>query len=754
MAQSAKQPRLSALLYFLGGLCFFGGLGVSLSGSSPKFFQAATQADFLKGDVENLTIDNNGQLTLGPATELVYETAAPFLWTMAAQPDGTLYVGTGNEGKVFRIDPQGRGSLFFDSAELEAHALALAPNGGLYVGTSPEGKIYKVDANGTATTFSTPDTKYIWALAVDGKGNVFAATGDKGVIYKITPDGKAAVFYKTNATHVMTLTFDKAGNLLAGTGTPGKVLRIDPEGKAFVLLDSPFQEIRSLRFDDKGVLYVAALNGSGGSGGAPTVTDDRPDRTSPDASRAPVPSVSAEITSISVVDVGGGATQSPSSRDDRRSPKGAVYRIAPDGVWDQLWESREDSPYDVTFDQSGALIVATGNKGKIYRLEGDPIRPTLVARASAQQVTAFYKDSRGRQYYSTANPGKVFRLTSERAARGTYESEARDAQMVATWGVLSWRATTPAGSRIELFTRSGNTETPDETWSAWSSALTNSAGSAITSPKARYLQWRAVLTGKSDGPVLTSVTAAYLQRNLRPQVRSITIHTPGIVFQKPFATGDPDLAGFEDQTTPDRKLAAAAAQQGSQSALGRRTYQKGLQTLAWKADDENDDDLIYDVMYRREGETAWKTLRKATEDSILVFDTSTLPTGTYFVKIVASDGPSNPVGTALTGELDSVAFEIDNTAPDIAVGTVRVERGRTVIPFDVKDDHSPILRVEFSQDGQRWRGVFPVDGIADSRSEHYELVVDGELGDRGLTLRASDSMNNVATTHVDAPSRR
>jgi len=306
-----------------------------------------------------------------------------------------------------------------------------------------------------------------------------------------------------------------------------------------------------------------------------------------------------------------------------------------------------------------------------------------------------------------------------------------------------------------LFTRSGNTETPDDTWSVWSAAYTNAEGSSITSPKARYLQWRAVLTGKGDGPVLTSVTAAYLQRNLRPQVRSITVHPAGIVFQKPFSTGDPELAGFDDQSTPERKLAAAAAAQpGSSSALGRRTYQKGLQTLVWKAEDENDDDLVYDVLFRREGETAWKTLRKATNESILVWDTTTIPNGTYFVKIVASDAPSNPVGTALAGELDSSAFEVDNTPPTITVSNVRVDRGRTIVTFDVKDDHSPIQRVEFSQDGQRWRGVFPVDGIADSRDEHYELAVDGELGDRGLTLRASDSMNNIATTHVDSPSRR
>jgi len=725
-------------------------IAVPLHGSSAKFFQAATQADFLKGDVDNLSIDNRGELSLGPATELIYETAAPFLWSLVAEPDGTLFIGSGNEGRVFKVDSQGRGAVFFDTAELEVHALALAPHGGLYVATSPDGKIYLVDRNGKGSTFFNADDKYIWALAVDGKGNVFAGTGDKGVIYKIDSDGKGAPFYKTTATHVTALTVDKAGNLLVGTGTPGKVLRVDPQGKAFVLLDTPFQEIRSLRLDDKGVLYVAALSGRSSSGAAPSTTEAVERPTPEPTIRTPVPTVSAEITSISIVDVGGAASSSP--REDRRAVKGAVYRINPDGLWDQLWESRDDLPYDLAFDHNGALIIGTGNKGKLYRLEGDPLKPTLVARASGQQITSFHRDSRGRLYYTTANPGKLFRLSTDRAARGTYESESRDAQMVATWGAISWRGTMPSGTRIELFTRSGNTETPDDTWSAWSSAYTNANGSSIASPKARYLQWRAVLTGGTTGPVLTSVTAAYLQRNLRPQVRSITVHPPGIVFQKPFSTGDPELAGFEEQTTPERKLAAqAAAQSGVSSSppLGRRTYQKGLQTLVWRADDENDDELVYDVLYRREGETTWKTLRKGIDESILVWDTTTVPNGTYFVKIVASDSPSNGPGTALAGEMDSIAFEIDNTPPEIVIGAVRTERGRTIISFDVKDDHSPIQRVEFSQDGQHWRGVFPVDGIADSRIEHYELTIDGDLGERGVTLRASDTMNNVSSAQVD-----
>ena len=311
----------------------------SLHASTPKFFQAETQADFLRGEVENLSIDLNGQLSLGPATELVYETSAPFLWSMLPGSDDSLFVGTGNEGKVFRIDANGRGSLFFDSAELEVHALAPAPNGGLYVATSPDGKIYKVDRAGAATTFFDPDDKYIWSLAVDGKGNLFAGTGEKGVIYKITPDGKGAPFYKTNATHATALAFDKGGNLIVGTGSPGRVLKVDPDGKPFVLLDSPFQEVHVLRFDDQGVLFVGALNGRPTSG-SPAPSNEVTTDQGAASDRAPIASVtvSTEITAIAVVDTSSGSS-SP-VREDQRAVKGGCTHQSRRCLG-RMWESRE-----------------------------------------------------------------------------------------------------------------------------------------------------------------------------------------------------------------------------------------------------------------------------------------------------------------------------------------------------------------------------------------------------------------------------
>jgi hypothetical protein len=419
-----------------------------------------------------------------------------------------------------------------------------------------------------------------------------------------------------------------------------------------------------------------------------------------------------------------------------------------------VWDAREDLPYDVAFDADGRLIVATGDKGKIYRLEGNPVRATLLARASASQVTSLYRDSKGRVFYATANPGKISRLTPERAPRGSYESEVRDAQMISTWGSINWRGNASGGGKIEVSTRSGNVETPDDTWSAWSAAYTT-PGSPIVSPKARYIQWRAVISGSGEAPVLTSITAAYLQRNLRPQVRSVTVHPPGIVFQKPYSTGDPELAGFENQTTPDRKLTQAAQNQSAgSSSVGRKTYQKGLETLQWRADDDNDDDLAYEVQYRREGESTWKVLRKDVTENIIVWDTSTVPNGTYFVRVIASDAPSNSSATALTGELDSSAFDIDNTPPTFASANARVDGNRTVITLDVKDEQSAIQRVEYSVDGEVWNAVFPVDGIADSRSEHYEIAIEGRIAARGVTIRAIDSMNNVSTTQVDPPGGR
>ncbi len=717
-----------------------------LRAAVPTFWLVSTEADFLKGELENLALDSYGRLTLGPVVTPVYEATAPFLWTLAATPDGTVYVGSGNEGQVYQVDAAGRGRLFFDADELEVHAIAPAPDGGIFVASSPDGKIYKVEASGTSRVYFDPPEPYIWSLAVDRAGVLFAGTGDKGTIYRIARDGTGTVFYQTKATHVMSLAFDRDGRLLAGTGAPGRLFRIDATGRAFVLLDSSYSELRTLRVDPAGVVYAAAVSGrAGASGGAGADSVPTPQ---PVSSPLPVATVTTEITVVAVGDASTSGA-APASRPATGAAAGAVLRIQPDGASDVLWESREDSPYDLALEAGGGVLVATGGKGKILRVSGDPAQATLVARANAQQVTALLPARDGQVLVATSNPGAVLRLSSARADRGTYVSEVRDAQGVAAWGTIRWQAT-PGSGTLAVSTRSGNTRTPDDAWSDWSPAYASADGSPVTSPRARYLQWRAVLAGgRGDAPVLTSVTAAYLPRNVRPKVTSVTVNTPGTVYQRPFPI-DPDIAGFEGDT-PNRRAAQQAQGASPGGSLGRRVYEKGLLTFVWRGEDENRDELVYEVQYRREGETAWKSLKRNLTESILVWDTTSVPNGRYLVRVVASDAPSNAPPTALTGWLESTAFEIDNAPPVIAVTGVRRDGARTTIAFEVRDDQSAVLKVEYSLDGDRWNAVYPRDGLADSRTEQFELVLEAEAGAKGVILRAADALNNVTSARGEAP---
>jgi sugar lactone lactonase YvrE len=733
----------------------FGLLTLSLDAASTSFWLVSTQTDFLKGEVEQLTVDTDGRVMLGPAIETLSQTATPAVWRLALDTNGNVWAGTGNEGRVLKVDRSGNTTTVFDATELEVHALAAGTNGTMFVGSSPDGKIYKITPDGKATTFFDPGDKYIWSLLFAPDGTLYAGTGEKGRVYKITPDGKGTVFFETGATHATTLAWDPKGSLLVGTSSPGRVVRVDAAGKGFVLLESSYKEIRAIRLSPAGSMYVTAVGAGGSSSGD---SSEKPSST--DSTSTPTASVSTEVTVTAIGDAaivmpstGGGTAQTRSSGG---TAKGAIYRIAPDGDWSEVWTSTDDAPYDVVIEANGSLLVATGDKGKLYRVTGDPAMSTLVTRATVQQITGFAQDTTGHVYCATSNPGRILRITTAQADHGSYISDVKDTTTVSTWGAIRWRGATPAGTSITVQTRSGNTKTPDQTWSEWSKSYTRAEGEPIASPKGRYLQWKAALAGSASAtPVLTSVTAAYLPRNSRPSIESITVHPPGVVFQRPYPTGEPEVAGFDTGTSDGRPPTQANAAAGSSAlsslsapALGRRMFQKSLQTFVWRAEDPDEDRLQYDVWYRREGETDWKVLKRGIWDSIYTWDTTAVPDGTYVVKVVASDAPGNAPAAALTAERESTPFEIDNTPPVIDVAIPGQTAAKAV--FIVRDSHSPIQRVEYSTSAGGWKLLYPVDGLLDSREERFEITRD-PASTQPIVLRASDTLGNVATAVVAAP---
>jgi WD40 repeat protein len=716
--------------------------------AQPQFWKIEGAQDFLDGDTEGLSVDSEGRVRLAPATRALPDTDAPFVWCLARDGKGTLYAGTGNDGKVFRME-DGQATALFDASELEVHALAVGPDGRLYAGTSPDGKVYAIDPAGKAATFYDPGDKYVWALAFDRAGRLLVATGSEGRIHRVDKEGNAETLMSSSETHITALAVDPSGNIYAGSSPGGILYRIDPAGKVFVLHDSEYREVKGLDVGRDGSLYAAVIDGK------EKEEPVRPPAVPPASGPTGEPTVT--ITETFAIVPPGVPAPSPSPRplETARAAgtsRSAVLRLLPSGEVDTLWSSAEETPHSIVRTEDG-LLVGTGNKGKIYRVRDDRTW-SMIATLPAQQVTALLRGPGGATLLATSNPGKVFELGAAPGAGGTFTSKVKDTETVSSWGRLAWEASLPAGAEVQVRTRSGNTGTPDSTWSDWSPPYGRKEGEPVTSEAARFLQVKVAMAGKDGAsPVLDSISAAYLQRNLRPQVESVTVHPPGEVFQKPLSiSGEMEILGLEPGQMPEppvaasRRLALPPA-----TTYSRKLYQKGIQTFSWRADDPNDDTLSYDVHYRSAGDSRFRILRKGLTDPVVAWDTTTVPNGRYVIRVTASDAPSNPEGLALSGDKESGVFDVDNTPPTVTA--VVESRSGPLVRAVARDDSSLIRKAEYSVDGGPWQDIHPTDGINDEKEESFEVPLPHlePPGPHVVVVRATDLLGNVATARVDVP---
>lgn len=718
-------------------------LAASLHAAQPQFWRLEGARDFLDGDLEGLAVDSQGRLRLALAARSLHEADAPAVWSLARDAKGALYAGSGHDGRIFRLAGQ-QASVFYDAAELEVHALAFGPDGRLYAGTSPDGKVHAIDAAGKAETFYDPSDKYVWALAFDRQGNLFVGTGLEAKVHKVDRQGQGSIVLTSPESHVMSLAIDDAGFVYAGSAPGGIVYRIDPTLRVSVLHDSSYREIKAIGAGRDGAVYVAAVDGEGKAEPARTLA--APPLTPQPPAPAPEGFQAENVTLVAAAPV----LPTPRPAEPSRGPvKGAVLRIAAAGDVDTLWSSSDDMPQSLLATEDGVLV-GTGDKGKLFRVRDDRSW-SMETSFAADQVTALLADKTGIAL-ATSNPGRLYALENRAAAKGSFVSKVKDAETLATWGRIRWDATLPPGAGIELRTRTGNTGVPDSTWSDWSAPYP-SGGQTVAGDKTRFIQVKAELSaGAGGGPVLEGVHTAYLQRNLRPIVQTVSVHPPGEIYQKPLSvTGEVEILGLEAGQGEPRLGSRPQRPPSPISPFGRRLYQRGLQTFTWRAEDPNADGLVYDVHYRALGDTRWRVLRRGLDDAVLTWDTSTVPNGRYVVRVTASDTPSNPDALALTGDRESAAFDVDNTPP---VVTATLLAGRARVRATVKDDSSPIRRAEFALSGGRWEEIHPQDGINDALEEAYEFDVALEAGAaQVVVVRATDQLGNVGTARVEVPGR-
>lgn len=690
-----------------------------LIAGGPIFWTVATQADFLRGRAEGVSVDAAGRLLPAPPVTLVHDLAAPQAWSLVSSDDGTWYAGTGGDGRVVR----GRGAdvtTLLDVEPSAVHALAVTGTR-VYAASSPDGRVHVIEADGSSRVFFDPPEPYIWALAVDTKDRLWVATGHPAALHRVEPDGRATVVLRPTARHIVSLAVDTNGRLFAGTDQPARLYRLDDPDRPFVVMESALTELRAIRPAADGGLFVAAITATGEPGGETAVTG------------------SVTIT-VGGAQAGTSTTTAAGSGSAPEGRRSVVYHVGATGLWDPIWETT-DAIYDLAVLDDRTVLAATGPDGRLYQITTDGTA-WLSASVDARQVTRLLRDGT-RTLLVTANPGRVMALgpaASATTVAPAYLSPVRDARTLAQWGTIQW----DGSGLVTLQTRSGNTEEPDDTWSPWSATYTRAAGQAIESPPARFLQWRATFpaAGPADSAVLTSVTVAYLPRNTRPSVTDITVHPAGVVFQRPFSSDEGAIAGLDDAVAESRR--PPGNESGAMApSLGRRMFQRGLRTLQWKADDADGDRLSYTLHYRREGDTVWHALREDLAQPLFVWDTTSVADGRYVIRITASDAPSNTAERVLTGQRDSDAIDVDNTPPVITmtVTGLRVE-------IRVTDGHSGVHRVDYALGGAAWQELAPLDGLADSRDERYQLTLPSADAAARLVIRATDVMQNVTSVSV------
>lgn len=699
----------------------------------PEFWRVRSTEDFLAGDINGFAVTSRGELRPGPAMTRLAGFTDPFVLSQASAPNGDRFFGTGNEGKVYRLSGSDLKQIY-KAPESEVYAMAFH-DGALYVGSSPDGKVYRVDpASGKSTVFFDPKQAYIWSMVFLPNGDLALGTGVEGKLFRVKPDGTGSVLFDSPETHIRSLAVKPDGTLLAGGAAKGRIYEIRPDGSAHALYDSALNEIPAIYVDKNGIGWAAGVSGVlPSSTPAKTQPPQTPAQQHPATNATPEqkegePSGNVEVT-FSFDDQNTAVTP--------QSGNAELYRINPDGFVEVVRKFDREMIYDLSGAPDGGVLVATGPQGRIYEFRGGEM--SLLASVPEKQVVSISTVGSD-TIITTTNSGAVYRMGSGVSSRPEYRSAVKDTERFSRFGHYQIVGDDIGKSRVAIAFRSGNTRSPDATWSAWSAPSAATDG-AVGVPPGRYLQWRVTAPDPAAATAIDEVTVGYENRNVAPIIDAVTVLDPAVVY----ITGAyPQAPQVVEATNPDQYgIFTSLEPARNTNEPGKKMFRKGFRTITWRAHDDNGDSLRYSLFFRRKGSDNWLRLRQNMDETSMNFDTSQLPDGIYELRLVASDIPDNP-SDPLTDTKEGIEFLVDNAPPQITWTT----QGDDIV-VQVDDKLSPVGRVEYSADAQRWILLTPTDGIADSLHETYRLKK-SDLAGKFVVVRATDAFYNVATASIDA----
>lgn len=698
--QSTRKGRLAAIL--VSACTTLGALFVTIHALAvtTRTIDLDDAADFTDGELQQTTISSLGEVRVGLEVRKVPIPDIAAVWSMAELGGGEWALGTGNQGKIYRV----RGETvtpWAETGQLVVSALAKGEGGDLFAGTLPGAKIYRIRGEGQATELvALPnESEHVWALAYDPRRRVlFAATGPSGTIFAVDASGHAEVYFDGEESHILSLALGQDGTLYAGTSPGAILLQIDGPGRARALVDFPGVEVKSI------ALRQAASGGRPEVYAAVNEFDSPP--MPPSASSAKTPPAPAAPAK---------ASPPPTTATRPKPGKGSIWRVRADGSSERLLRNDAGHFTAIEVDGAGVAYASAGTEGRVFSVDDERV-VRVVLDVEERQVMAISLTSAAK-VFATGDAGAFYRVGGSAPRTATYLSKVYDTDFVSSWGNLSWRGQ----GRLVFQTRTGNTEAPDATWSDWSAGLERPG--RITSPPGRYLQFRAKWE-RDQAAVLRAVEVFYLNRNQRAIVTEVTVRNKALPAK-----------------VDDEAVSQASANPPPRSAVFK---------IAWKVDNPDRDGLRYRLYFREEGEgEVWRPITRPQEiltKTEYEWETESVPAGYYVIKVAVTDERANPAPRVVSHELVSSPTLVDNDPPVISGLTASALRvsGRAV------DGFSPIARLEYAVDGGLWEVVFPSDDLLDAREESFAFDVAGDMspGAHVVTVRAFDEAGNQTTARA------
>ena len=257
-----------------------------------------------------------GAAASGWTSSVYFDPDTKYIWDLALDSSGDLFIATGDHGEIFRVTPAGQHSVFFTSDEPHIRVLAFDLQGNLIAGSDGSGLIYRIAPDGKAFVLYSAPKKEITALAVDKSGDIYAsgvgtkrpgatvpivplvtpspqvssspnpqqsgmvittvtptapivmgnfpapgaATAGGSEIYRIAPDGSPTSIWSSNEDLVYALAFDANGRLLAGTGNRGHIFAVSGEDRFLDLLQASASQVTAFAQAPHGGLYASTSN--------------------------------------------------------------------------------------------------------------------------------------------------------------------------------------------------------------------------------------------------------------------------------------------------------------------------------------------------------------------------------------------------------------------------------------------------------------------------------------------------------------